>query len=147
MGFELGYQPLCCWWLIWPIQKWWKTPDWNPGKWVLIWQCSVWAFQWIPTWQGLDGFQKCLHPCPLDESSLSIGRVMCPTWMHTSHTFASISIHFRTYLKDLVETVHLFLKLLENYCKGTTHIMVQKKKKKAKRKKKQNTSRYFTIKA
>ena len=24
--------------------------------------------------QGLDGFQKSLHPCALDESSLSIGR-------------------------------------------------------------------------
>ena len=24
---------------------------------------------------GLDGFQKILHPCALDESSLSIGRV------------------------------------------------------------------------
>ena len=33
------------------------------------------AFQWIPTWQGLDGFQRSRHPCALDESSLSIGRV------------------------------------------------------------------------
>ena len=28
-----------------------------------------------PTWQGLDGFQKSLYPCALDESSLSTGRV------------------------------------------------------------------------
>ena len=42
---------------------------------VLIWKYSVRAFQWIPTWQGLDGFQKSLRPCPLEESSLSIGRV------------------------------------------------------------------------
>ena len=27
-----------------------------------------------PTWQGLDGFQKPLRPCDLEESSLSIGR-------------------------------------------------------------------------
>ena len=27
------------------------------------------------TGTGLDGFQKSLHPCALDESSLSIGRV------------------------------------------------------------------------
>ena len=32
-------------------------------------------FQWIPTWQCLDGFQKSLPYCALDESSLSIGRV------------------------------------------------------------------------
>ena len=24
-------------------------------------------FRWIPTWQGLDGFQKSLHPCRLEE--------------------------------------------------------------------------------
>ena len=49
--------------------------DWNPGKWVLTWKYSARAFKWIPTWQGLDDFQKSLHPCVLDESSLSIGRV------------------------------------------------------------------------
>ena len=32
--------------------------DRNPGKWVLIWEHSARAFQWIPTWQGLDGFRK-----------------------------------------------------------------------------------------
>ena len=52
-----------------------KKNDWNPDKWVLIWEYSVRAFQWIPTWQGLDGFQKSLHSCALDESSLSIERV------------------------------------------------------------------------
>ena len=35
------------------------------------------AFKWIPTWQGLDGYQQALHACPLEESSLSIGRVKC----------------------------------------------------------------------
>ena len=33
------------------------------------------SFQWIPIWQGLDGFQKLLCSCALDESSLSIGKV------------------------------------------------------------------------
>ena len=30
---------------------------------VLFWKYSTRAFQWKPTWQGLDGFQKSLHPC------------------------------------------------------------------------------------
>ena len=65
------------WWLIWPIQNDTKSlkSDRNPGIWVLIWEYSVTAIKWIPTWQGLDGFQKqSPRPCPLDESSLSIGR-------------------------------------------------------------------------
>ena len=49
--------------------------DWNPGTWVLIWEYSARAIQWIPTWKGLDGFQKSLCPCVLGKSSLSIGRV------------------------------------------------------------------------
>ena len=49
--------------------------DRNPGKWVLIWEYSARAFQWIPTWQGLDNYQKSLRPCTLDEISLGIGRV------------------------------------------------------------------------
>ena len=31
---------------------------WNPGKWVLIWEYSARAVKWVPTWQGLDVFQK-----------------------------------------------------------------------------------------
>ena len=49
--------------------KWW-----NPGKWVLIWKYSTRAFHCIPTWQGLDGFQRFLHFSAMDESSLSIER-------------------------------------------------------------------------
>ena len=58
-------------------RKWCKNPenDRNPAKWVLIWEYSARAIKWIPRWQGLDDFQKSLHPCALDESSLSIGRV------------------------------------------------------------------------
>ena len=47
----------------------------NPGILVLIWEYSVRAIQWIPTWKGLHGFQMSLHPCALNESSLSIRRV------------------------------------------------------------------------
>ena len=69
--------PLCCWLLILPIQNYAKTWKnyWNPCKWVLIWEYSAWAFQWILTWQGLDDIRKYLRLCALYESSLSIGRV------------------------------------------------------------------------
>ena len=56
------------------IQK--KTEnDWNPGTWVLIWEYSARAIQWIPTWPGLDGFHNFLCSWALDKSSLSIWRV------------------------------------------------------------------------
>ena len=43
--------------------KWCKNlkNDCNHGKCVLIWEYSARAFQWIPTWQGLEGFQNFLH--------------------------------------------------------------------------------------
>ena len=56
--------------------------DWNPGMWVLIWEYSVRDIQWILTWQGLDGFQKALRSCALDESSHSIERVKTGFWDH-----------------------------------------------------------------
>ena len=49
--------------------------DRNLGTWVLIWEYSARAFQWIPIWQGLDVFQKSLHLCALDKRSCSIERV------------------------------------------------------------------------
>ena len=42
---------------------------------TLAYRYSSESFQWIPTWQGLDGFQKSLHPCALEKSRPSIGRV------------------------------------------------------------------------
>ena len=62
--------------------KWCKSPenDWNTGKWVIIWAYSARVFQWIPTWQGLDGFQKSLRLCALNENSLSIERVNVLCW-------------------------------------------------------------------
>ena len=56
--------------------------NWNPCTWVLIWEYSARAIQWIPTQQGLDGFQKSLHSSALDKSSLSIGRVNTPRFWH-----------------------------------------------------------------
>uniref|UniRef100_A0A3B3CT90 Timeless circadian clock n=2 Tax=Oryzias melastigma TaxID=30732 RepID=A0A3B3CT90_ORYME len=41
-----------------------------------------------------------------------------------------------TYLKDLVETTHLFLRMLERFCKGRKNLVVQKKR--VKRKKSHN---------
>ena len=43
--------------------------------WVHILEYFAKALQWIPTWQGLDDFRISLHPCALDESRLSIGKV------------------------------------------------------------------------
>ena len=65
------------WWLIWPIQNDAKNLkyDWNHAKWVLIWEYSARAIQWIPTWQGLGGFQENVRLCTSDESSLSNRRV------------------------------------------------------------------------
>ena len=79
---------ICFWWLIWPIQNDAKKLKnyWNSGKWVLIWEYSARAFPWVPTWQSLDGFQKSLHPCALDKSSLGIGRVkQGPTQLSAVH--------------------------------------------------------------
>ena len=43
-------------------------------KWLKSWQYLARALQWIPTWQGLDGFQKSLRRCNFDENGLSIER-------------------------------------------------------------------------
>ena len=73
---ERGW-PLCCWWLIWSIENDVEKKlkdDSNAGKWVLIREHSVRAFQWIPTRHVFKGFQKFQHSCIFDESSLSIER-------------------------------------------------------------------------
>ena len=66
-------QPLCRWWLNWPIHNDAKNlkKDWNFGTWVIIWEYWARSIQWMPTWQGLDGFKKYLHPCALDVSIAS----------------------------------------------------------------------------
>ena len=72
------YEPLCCWWLIWSKQNDAKNlkNDWNPSTWVLTWKYSARArypMNTSMTWFRC--FQEYLHPCPLEESSLNIGRV------------------------------------------------------------------------
>ena len=57
--------------------KWYKNLKYDPnhGKWVLIWEYSARAFQWVPTWQDLDDFHVFLHSCVLNKNNLSIRRV------------------------------------------------------------------------
>ena len=45
--------------------KWCKKlrNDWNHDVWVLIWEYSARAMQWIQTWQGSDAYQKLLRHC------------------------------------------------------------------------------------
>ena len=59
--------------------------DWNPGIWVLIRVYLARDMMNTNMAQGLDGFQKFLHLCALDESSLSIGRVNQETNIVTYH--------------------------------------------------------------
>ncbi|XP_061584565.1 protein timeless homolog isoform X2 [Cololabis saira] len=47
----------------------------------------------------------------------------------------------QSYLKDLVESTHLFLRMLERFCKGRRNLMVQKKKS---RRKKSNKKQQLT---
>ena len=47
----------------------------------------------------------------------------------------------RGFLRDLIETTHLFLKMLEAFCKTNTHLVVQGKKRKKKKKTRQQTAR------
>ena len=56
------------------MQNPWKMTE-TLAHWYSSWENSARAFKWIPTKQGLDGFQKTLRPYALDETSLSIGRV------------------------------------------------------------------------
>ncbi|XP_072020658.1 protein timeless homolog [Amphiura filiformis] len=44
----------------------------------------------------------------------------------------------KSFLIDLIETTHIFLKMLENYCNGKNKILVQKKGKKKKKRRRRN---------
>ena len=58
----------------WPVQNHANIlkNHWNHGIWVLVWEYSMRAIQWVPTWQGFSNFREYLRSCVLDESSLSI---------------------------------------------------------------------------
>ena len=86
--------------------------DWNPKTWVLIWENWARAFQWIPTWQGLDENQKSLHPCALDENRLSIGRVNPFTLKSSSR---NIICYFHTFENNLGMKQN-FTKYLKKIC-------------------------------
>jgi len=47
----------------------------------------------------------------------------------------NMSKQTKGYLRDLIEAFHIFLKMLEKYCAGKSHLVVQKKKKVSKKKK------------
>ena len=110
--FHLSW-PICCWWLIWPIQNDAKKQlknNRNPGTRVLIWEYTARAFQSMPTWQGLDGFQKSLHPCVLDVSSLSIGRVT------SSLRHAEVSMFGRAWCGDLWKWQKILISWWFSFC-------------------------------
>ena len=67
---------------------------WNLGTWILIWEYSTRAILWIPTWQGLDGFQRSLRHCALDESIAlaSEGLASCVNHLFFSRTTFSSNI-------------------------------------------------------
>ncbi|XP_060714550.1 protein timeless homolog [Tachysurus vachellii] len=46
----------------------------------------------------------------------------------------------RSFLRDLVESTHLFLRMLERFCKGRNNLLVQKKKTKRRKKKKSSST-------
>lgn len=51
------------------------------------------------------------------------------------------SQHSLTYLKDLVETTHIFLKLFQEYCQQNRHVIVQKKARRKSRKGSKKTTK------
>ena len=73
---------LMCWWLIWPIQNDAKKLKnyWNPGTLVPIWEYSARAFQWIPTWHGLNGCQKYLRSMLWTEVALALEGLTHHCW-------------------------------------------------------------------
>ena len=98
--------------------------DCNLDKWVLIWEYSVRAIQWIPTWQGFDFwfliFQKNLHPCALGKSSLSIGmeglikKVQCfPDCQNM--TGRQIASQRETALALLLIDIHVYWKIRSQF--------------------------------
>ena len=95
------------------IIKWCEKAEiWLKPIWVFIWEYTAGAFQWIAIWQGLDGFQKSLHPCALDESSHSIGRVKGESFIVLYHCFAMIVSFWKSYHKCLLELRYLSQELI-----------------------------------
>ena len=88
------------------MQKTLKMTE-NPGPWVLIEKNSLRTIQWIPTWEGLDGLQKSLWPCSL-ENSHSIGRFKHQsnfdfTYVSNCHSYTQYQL-----TKNVINKQHLF---------------------------------------
>ena len=71
------------------MQKTWKLIE--TGTWVLIWEYSVRANQWISSWQS-KCFFKNLHPWALNESSISIESVKMECW-NAKHAVKKWLVH------------------------------------------------------
>ena len=51
----------------------------------------------------------------------------------------------RSFLRDLIEANHIFLRMLEQYSKNHTHLVVQKKKRRGGHRKKKNPAAHGRI--
>ena len=74
-----------------------KKYDSKPGTLVLIWEYSARAIQWIPTWQGLDDFQKSLHPILVLWTKVALALeglnpISNPPFIRSSNTFSQSSV-------------------------------------------------------
>ena len=107
-----------------------EAEEWlNTAIWVLIWEYLVRAIHWIPTWQGLDDFQKSLRPCHLEESSLSIGRVKEMHWLRARLGFqASSFMILASYCYCVILESNSITYLLKSYQWWTKTAMEIKKK-------------------
>ena len=82
----------------------------NPGSWVLIWEYTARAIQWIPTGQGLDDFQNSLRSCALDETSLSIETILTKKQVaaYEKQPYLSVTSKGRVWLDYLKRMKNIF---------------------------------------
>ena len=75
-----------------------------------IWKYSARAIQWVPTWQGLDGSQKSLHPCAFGKSSLSIRKANSGELLFLCHPAVIYSACWRSVLSKCLDSTisHIF---------------------------------------
>ena len=69
------------------MQKSWEMTE--TCTWVLIWECSARAFNWIPTWQGSDGY--------LDVPELSVNYLPAAGWMTPLIKYCDFAANFHLY--------------------------------------------------
>ena len=83
--------PLCWWWLIWPIQNDANNlkNDWNPGTWVVIWECSQQElpneYQYDRVWMIFKNL--CILVLPMKVASALEGlKILAETAYHNKET-------------------------------------------------------------